>query len=232
MKDFLKEQKIKHLTKSIPDLLEGDSVNMYNNNYTILKNLNNKCVIMIDEYGQKVAIPNSELKLLVKNSVAKLNKAMGEGSRGGRIVGHTKSGKPIYESGQVNDNRVRAKKNVYMDPSTGKHYHGADDNSEEAHWAHLASEEDKQTVKRMNDAVRNNKDIDPKHYREIAGKLQQWMQSKTELKGLLKYHNEQFKGEGTQPSNKERDAMQSKQQEALKHKKELFELIKRVKGNK
>lgn len=41
-----------------------------------------------------------EHKELVKSYITDLYKSKGEGSRGGKVIGHTKSGKPIYEGGE------------------------------------------------------------------------------------------------------------------------------------
>lgn len=62
------------------------------------------------------AICNASVK---KSFSERLLKASGEGSRGGKIVGHTKSGKPIYSGSKEAENPVKQEPEVTKIPGVG-----------------------------------------------------------------------------------------------------------------
>jgi len=43
---------------------------------------------------------------IIKKSFENLFEKGGEGSRGGKVIGHTKTGKPVYETGKKGDHAV------------------------------------------------------------------------------------------------------------------------------
>lgn len=98
-------------------------------------------------WEQKIKQAQKEQEDLVKKSFYSDLEKAGEGSRGGRIIGHTKSGKPIYEGGDHHkimqssfnlsaDHHIKAakslraqKEKLKRDLAAGKYGQGATANS-------------------------------------------------------------------------------------------------------
>lgn len=115
-KDFVRNFKIeKSITNDKPFIKKGDLLDMFTCRYKVMDS-NLAQVILEDETGSRISLPRNKVDfLIIKGKIAYIGDSMyksgssfidsllakaavkGEGTKGGIIVGHTRSGRPIYQ---------------------------------------------------------------------------------------------------------------------------------------
>jgi len=121
--------------------LHGKTYEVHNESDTHFASGSKKYYHIKDEEGNEHKISEDFVK---KSEIGEIEKANGEGSRGGKVIGHTKSGKPIYASKQASDysnftaqdHKEAASVHRQMDEKVDHHQHHA-----------IANEHDKITIK-------------------------------------------------------------------------------------
>jgi len=133
--DFIKSFKLKKIGSDLSESFKkGDMLTMFNNNYEVLSPDNAPQVILRDDKSICFAFPLEKLQSLIKKGVIvkkkgfiqksfinkmkpllKAKNVAQEGSRGGVIIGHDRSGNPIYMNHNIN-------------PSNPHHFHNEEGN--------------------------------------------------------------------------------------------------------
>jgi len=236
-KQFVKNFKlIKAINKEAEDtsfdflgkdaLGEGDKLFMNNCEHIVKSPKNAPIMILEDTKGRQFPLPRNEVAMMIYEGYAKiaeLNKAAaGEGSRGGKIIGHTKAGDPIYDTGTVKNGRQLMPDKTWHDLKTGNRHKSHDSEDRVSFVRHP---EDINRAKQLIDHITKN--FHPDEQKQLKTKLAKFIEAKSQASNTRDHIKQESKSRKV--SEFEHKKFNTKHDTARGHFKNLKEALRTAK---
>lgn len=208
MKNNDSNSQIKKLLKSL-DIVKGHKLTLYKCDYWVMET-NDRMTLLKDSNGNPVAFETKKLKQVMMRSMKnELSKALAMGKPPGPSAPAASAAAPSGGEGKGSIGKMHGGKiRVDKVDSKGRKYHywvdavhgsrHADHKSDSPGETHL-HEEDQKLHGKMLDAI--HKYAHPSDVKEIAKKLDDWIQAKAAYTHLKEAHNQLAKESGGVPTS-------------------------------
>jgi hypothetical protein len=205
----------------------SDKVVMNNCEYKVKSPKGAPIVFLEDCKGLKIAISKNEMAYMIYKGYAKLpntiNKATGEGSRGGHVIGHHPDGTPIYpKRGYVMNGRQFMADNSWHDIKTGNRH--PDPHSDKTH-SFISHDKDKKRAKEFTDYIHSN--YHDSEHDKLKVQLAKYVEAKHQAKNIKNYIKEE--GKVRELSNFDKERYHRKVDQVSNHFKKLTQSLKSAK---